>query len=107
MSIAEAGRVVKYVVKSVSVKAFVLPPRRETSRSISPFPSFPPPLNSMCSTQWVEPVMPGTSFREPIRYVTHVDRAFADGMGRRMTLRPLSRDSTRVFMDGAEREGPI
>src|SRR2546427_12595560 len=63
---------------------------------MSPLPSLPPPLNSMCSTQCVEPVMPGTSLREPIRYTTHVDSAFVSGIGRRMTFRPLSSVSTRV-----------
>src|SRR3990170_1660873 len=70
-------------------------------RSISPFASFPPPLKSMCSTQWVEPVIPGRSFREPIRYVTHVERALASGIGRRITLSPLSRDSTWVAIRAA------
>src|SRR2546428_2284059 len=63
---------------------------------MSPLPSLPPPLKSMCSTQWVEPVMPGTSLREPMRYTTHVERAFVSGIGRRMTFRPLSSVSTRV-----------
>src|SRR5438046_8842334 len=66
------------------------------SLSMSPLPSFPPPLNSMCSTQWVEPVMPGTSFLEPMRYTTHVDSAFVSGIGRRTTFRPLSNVSTWV-----------
>src|SRR5438309_12111664 len=70
------------------------------SLSMSPLPSLPPPLNSMCSTQWVEPVMPGTSLREPIRYTTHVDSAFVSGIGRRTTFRPFSNVSTWVDIHG-------
>jgi hypothetical protein len=44
--------------------------------------------------------MPGTSFREPIRYTTHVDRAFVSGIGRRITFSPFSRVSTWVDIVG-------
>ena len=49
---------------------FRVPPFFEICRNISPLPSFGVPLNSMCSTQWEIPVMPGPSLREPTRYHT-------------------------------------
>src|SRR6266487_266484 len=58
---------------------------------MSPLWSFPPPLKSMCSTQWEIPVTPGLSFRDPTRYIAQQPDTGAFGISRIRTLRPLSK----------------
>src|SRR5438477_12391411 len=89
-SISSAGRVSKYAVQSIQVKAFSAPPRREISLVISPLPKRLPPLNSMCSTQCETPVVPGSSLRPPTRYHIHTPTRGRSRTSRRMTRRPLS-----------------
>src|SRR5579859_4463451 len=89
-SISSAGRVSKYAVQSIQVKAFNAPPRREISLVISPLPKRLPPLKSMCSTQCETPVVPGSSLRPPTRYHIHTPTSGRSRTSRRITRSPLS-----------------
>ncbi|MCI4367059.1 MAG: hypothetical protein L3K08_04855 [Thermoplasmata archaeon] len=87
------GTVVKYAVKSLSVKAFNRPPTRTTAASISPLPYLGDPWKSMCSTQWEAPVTPGHSFFAPTRYQTQTLAVGLPGSGASSTFRPFGREN--------------
>src|SRR6266513_2211527 len=53
------------------------PPSAATVRSASSPGKRRVPLNIMCSTQWLMPVFPGRSCRDPTRYHTHHDTSGA------------------------------
>ena len=67
MSILSAGKVSKYLVESMLVKAFHCPPARSISRSSRPAGKRGVPLNIICSTQCEMPVRPVGSLRLPTR----------------------------------------
>src|SRR5438034_11621765 len=70
---------------------------------MSPLLSFPPPLKSICSTQWEMPVTPGFSFLDPTLYIAQHPETGALGISRIRTLSPLSRP-LRLTCNSLKRE---
>src|SRR3990172_3417445 len=89
-SILPAGSVSKYVVKSSQVNPFHTPPSRDTSLSTVARGNVLVPLNSMCSTQWLMPVIPDRSWRDPTLYQHQNVATGALWFSRRITVSPLS-----------------
>ena len=83
---------------SFAVKASMLPPMESTSRAICSALRFFVPLNTMCSTKWLMPLLSNSSWREPDLTQMPTETERTCGISSVKIVSPLGSTSRRISL---------